>query len=112
MGILSPSSRVSTGPRFFPTGEFLTRSEPGVRQTPSSKESIITSPTKLNARSYCSGEVDRQFGGHSYLKPLETATCRWFFASSLSVPNYHSAFVGGITWVEGVGRASFTPPQL
>ena len=57
MGILSPSSRVSTGPRFFPTGEFLTRSEPGVRQTPSSKESIIT-------------------------------------------------------WVEGVGRASFTPPQL
>ena len=30
---------------------------------------------------------------HSYLKPLETGTCRWFFSSSLSVPDYHSGLL-------------------
>ena len=30
---------------------------------------------------------------HSYLKPLETGTCRWFFSISLSVPDYHSGLL-------------------
>src|SRR5208337_2929742 len=33
------------------------------------------------------------FGGHSYLKPLETGTCRWFFSNSLSIPDYHSGLL-------------------
>ena len=66
----------------------LSHSMPGINVM-----SKLTSPTKLNARSYRSGEVDGYFGGHSYLKPLETGTCRWFFSSSLSVPDYHSGLL-------------------
>jgi hypothetical protein len=41
---------------------------------------------------------------HSYLKPLETGTCRWFFSSSLSVPDYHSGLLSVTSQLE------FPPP--
>ena len=43
---------------------------------------------------------------HSYLKPLETRTCRWSFSSSLSVPDYHS---GLLSVTSNIKWTSFLP---